>query len=129
MRAQRSTSASFITRPIKHRYPKMTGTECGAYILYGVTSTSFPYTFLRGLKVLMSTARSFLKAMKYGSKFTYQTVPRLLMIWMDMGEDPKSAKTETFNKICIEVTRGIPDIPAYKVSVSHFSGEGKILMA
>ncbi|KAI0032945.1 hypothetical protein K488DRAFT_78188 [Vararia minispora EC-137] len=67
-----------------------------------------------GLKLLNATARCFLKALRYGSKFTYQMVPRLLMIWMDMGEETRVASSETYRKMCAEISRAIPDIPAYK---------------
>jgi hypothetical protein len=76
--------------------------------------------------MLVMTVRCFLKAMKYGSKFTYQTVPRLLTIWMDMGEDARMLKTENFAKVCHEMSRSIPDIPAYKVRYSLYLLSGLI---
>lgn len=69
-------------------------------------------------KIRVLAVRSFMKAIKYGSKFTYQSVPRLLTIWLDMGEDKELRKTESFIKVMAEVNRILPDIPAYKVRLS-----------
>jgi len=54
--------------------------------------------------------------MKYGNKFIYQTVPRLLTIWLDMGEDPTIRSDECFTKITAEISRAINGVPAFKVS-------------
>ena len=69
----------------------------------------------------MLALRAFMRVIKYGSKFTYQSVPRLLTIWLDMGEDGELRKTETFNKVMSEINRALPDIPAYKVRPVSFS--------
>ncbi|KAI0068558.1 hypothetical protein BV25DRAFT_1792048 [Artomyces pyxidatus] len=68
----------------------------------------------RGTRMHLQTVRCFTKAIKYGSKFVYQTVPRLLTIWLDMGQDSGLAQTETFAKINSEVSRAIKGVPAYK---------------
>jgi len=54
--------------------------------------------------------------MKYGNKFIYQTVPRLLTIWLDMGEDVTVNTHEYFTKISAEISRAIGGVPAFKVS-------------
>jgi serine/threonine-protein kinase ATR len=54
--------------------------------------------------------------MKYGNKFIYQTVPRLLTIWLDMGEDPVVRSDDNFTKITAEISRAISGVPAFKVS-------------
>lgn len=54
--------------------------------------------------------------MKYGNKFIYQTVPRLLTIWLDMGEDDTVNTHEYFTKISAEISRAISGVPAFKVS-------------
>lgn len=63
----------------------------------------------------LSTIRCFTKAMKYGNKFIYQTVPRLLTIWLDMGEDPAVRSDDGFTKITAEISRAINGVPAFKV--------------
>ena len=63
--------------------------------------------------------RAFLKAIRYGSKFTYQSVPRLLTIWLDMGENATLRKTESFNKVMGDINSILPDIPAYKVCTGY----------
>lgn len=68
----------------------------------------------------LQTVRSYTKAMKYGSKYIYQTVPRLLTLWLDLGEDEVIAKTDTFTKINLEVKRVCDSVPAYKVSLSLY---------
>ncbi|KZV76007.1 hypothetical protein PENSPDRAFT_570505 [Peniophora sp. CONT] len=68
----------------------------------------------RAARLRVLAVRSFMKAIKYGSKFTYQSVPRLLTIWLDMGEDADLRKTESFTKVMGEINRILPDIPAYK---------------
>ena len=79
------------------------------------------FTFSRsqigsGLRMRLSTIRCFTKAMKYGNKFIYQTVPRLLTIWLDMGEDATVNTHEYFVKISAEISRAISGVPAFKVS-------------
>ena len=74
------------------------------------------FTIGSGLRMRLSTVRCFTKAMKYGNKFIYQTVPRLLTIWLDMGEDATVNKHETFIKISAEISRAINGVPAFKVS-------------
>ena len=62
------------------------------------------------------TVRFFAKAIKYGSKYVYQTVPRLLTIWLDLGEDMKLRNSDVFKKLNETVARAIKEIPPYKVS-------------
>ena len=69
----------------------------------------------RGMRMRLATVRCFTKAMKYGNKFIYQTVPRLLTIWLDMGEDPTARSYETYTKITAEISRAIGGVPAFKV--------------
>ncbi|CDO73801.1 hypothetical protein BN946_scf185015.g130 [Trametes cinnabarina] len=68
----------------------------------------------RGLKMNFQTVRAFTRAMKYGSKYTYQTVPRVLTIWLDLAEDSRACATELFQKINDEVSRAIRSTPVYK---------------
>ena len=61
------------------------------------------------------TVRCFAKAIRFGSKYIYQTVPRLLTIWLDLGEDDKTAGTDVFKKLNDVVAKAIKDAPVYKV--------------
>jgi len=86
----------------------------GVYIV--VSGFLLFYTMGRGLRMRLATVRCFTKAMKYGNKFIYQTVPRLLTIWLDMGEDPIVRSDECYTKITAEISRAIVGVPAFKVS-------------
>ncbi|KAJ3568764.1 hypothetical protein NP233_g5503 [Leucocoprinus birnbaumii] len=46
----------------------------------------------RGLKMIQATMRAFTRAVKQGSKYLYQTVPRLLTLWLDLAEGNSSDK-------------------------------------
>lgn len=61
------------------------------------------------------TVKYFAKAIVYGSKYVYQTVPRLLTIWLDMGEHLTPAITEVFKKLNTNVASAIKHAPVYKV--------------
>ncbi|KAI0268140.1 hypothetical protein BC834DRAFT_678146 [Gloeopeniophorella convolvens] len=69
---------------------------------------------IRGLRMRLSTVRCFTKAMKYGTKFIYQTVPRLLTLWLDMGEDTSVNQHECFTKINAEIHRTISGVAVIK---------------
>jgi serine/threonine-protein kinase ATR len=86
-----------------------------------VISYLFMFTMNSGLRMRLSTVRCFTKAMKYGSKFIYQTVPRLLTIWLDMGEDSTVRSDEGFTKINAEISRAINGVPAFKVRLDLMS--------
>ncbi|KAG6891315.1 hypothetical protein C0992_009196 [Termitomyces sp. T32_za158] len=60
------------------------------------------------------TVRSFAKAIKLGSKYVYQTVPRLLTIWLDLGDDRAIAGTDVFKRLNENVSTAIADCPVYK---------------
>ncbi|KAI9068446.1 hypothetical protein FKP32DRAFT_1561636 [Trametes sanguinea] len=68
----------------------------------------------RGLKMNFQTVRAFTRAIRYGSKYTYQTVPRVLTIWLDLAEDSRACATDVFQKINEEVHRAIKSAPVYK---------------
>lgn len=63
----------------------------------------------------LQTVRCYGKAIRYGSKYIYQTVPRLLTLWLDMGEDATVADTEIFQRVNKEVAKAIQSVPTYKV--------------
>ncbi|OCH94317.1 hypothetical protein OBBRIDRAFT_823598 [Obba rivulosa] len=68
----------------------------------------------RGTRMNLQTVRYFSKAIKYGTKYIYQTVPRLLTIWLDMGENPTIASGEIFPRVNGEIARAIKSVPVYK---------------
>jgi hypothetical protein len=72
----------------------------------------------RGLKMNLYTVRFFAKAIKFGSKYVYQTVPRLLTIWLDLGENGTLAGNEAFKKLNEAVAKAIKETPIYKVRVT-----------
>ena len=61
------------------------------------------------------TVRSYATAIRVGSKYAYQAIPRLLTIWLDMGEDDTFANCDQFVKINGEIQRAIARTPVYKV--------------
>ncbi|KAJ6515319.1 hypothetical protein C8R45DRAFT_1139488, partial [Mycena sanguinolenta] len=69
---------------------------------------------IRGLKMNVSTVKSYGRAIKHGSKYVYQTVSRLLTIWLDLGEDRRVATQETFKKLNDSVAKIIKEAPVYK---------------
>lgn len=69
----------------------------------------------RGLKMNLSTIRAYAEAINLGTKYIYQTVPRLLTLWLDLGEDAKVAETDTFRLINQAVSGAIKNSPTYKV--------------
>ncbi|CAK5275112.1 unnamed protein product [Mycena citricolor] len=69
----------------------------------------------RGIRMNASTIKSFTRAIKYGSKYVYQTVPRLITIWLDLGEDRKTNTQETYKRLNDTIIlKAIRDTPAYK---------------
>ena len=62
------------------------------------------------------TVRAYSAAIRTGTKYTYQTIPRLLTLWLDMGEDSTLYQSETFKSINSEVDHAIESTPVYMVS-------------
>ncbi|RPD66901.1 hypothetical protein L226DRAFT_452477 [Lentinus tigrinus ALCF2SS1-7] len=73
-----------------------------------------PEKTTRGMRMNLQTVRSFTRAIRYGSKYIYQTLPRVLTIWLDMAEDSERANHDVFAKINVEVSRAIKMAPVYK---------------
>jgi len=67
--------------------------------------------------MILATIRAFSRAIKQGSKYVYQTVPRLLTLWLDTGEDSPLEKDhrEIITKCNGLADKAIREIPAYKV--------------
>ncbi|KAJ7506601.1 hypothetical protein B0H11DRAFT_1706690 [Mycena galericulata] len=68
----------------------------------------------RGVKMNASTVKSYSRAIRHGSKYIYQTVPRLLTIWLDLGEDRKMAALDTYRKLNDSIAKTIKEAPVYK---------------
>ncbi|KDR84098.1 hypothetical protein GALMADRAFT_219929 [Galerina marginata CBS 339.88] len=68
----------------------------------------------RGLKMNVYTIRCFSKAIMHGSKFVYQTIPRILTIWLDLGEDRTLASSDAFKKMTEIVARAMKEAPVFK---------------
>jgi len=68
------------------------------------------------------TVRFFAKAIKFGSKYVYQTVPRLLTIWLDLGENGTLAGGDLFKKLNEAVAKAIKETPVYKVRAMSPTG-------
>lgn len=61
------------------------------------------------------TVKSYVKAITHGSKFVYQTVPRMLTIWLDLGEDKRACQDDSYKKMTDVISRAFRDAPVYKV--------------
>ncbi|KAE9410202.1 hypothetical protein BT96DRAFT_913020 [Gymnopus androsaceus JB14] len=68
----------------------------------------------RGLRMNLSTVKAYADAINLGTKYIYQTVPRLLTLWLDLGEDAQVAGSETFKSINQAVAHAIKASPPYK---------------
>ncbi|KAF7432763.1 serine/threonine-protein kinase M1 [Pleurotus ostreatus] len=68
----------------------------------------------RGPKLCYYTVKYFIKSLKYGSKHVYQTVPRLLTVWLDMADNEKMVTSDQFPKINELIIRAFQEIPLYK---------------
>ncbi|KIY53078.1 hypothetical protein FISHEDRAFT_34031 [Fistulina hepatica ATCC 64428] len=76
---------------------------------------SLPPKEQRNRHVLIShTVYCYARALKHGSKYVYQTIPRLLTIWLDMGADAEICQQEEFRKINSIVEKAIKETPVYK---------------
>ncbi|KAH7887463.1 hypothetical protein F5I97DRAFT_2009110, partial [Phlebopus sp. FC_14] len=68
----------------------------------------------RAIRMNAHTVRDYGKAMLWGSKYVYQAIPRMLTLWLDLGENPKTASHPIFAKINSAVATAIDSIPMYK---------------
>ena len=66
----------------------------------------------------VETIKHFSKAIQCGSKYIYQTVPRVLTLWLDMGEDT-DAIPKDLDIANHEVSKLIKAAPIYKVCSSN----------
>ncbi|KAI0776189.1 hypothetical protein BD413DRAFT_469293 [Trametes elegans] len=68
----------------------------------------------RGMRMNFQTVVQFIRAMKTGSKYIYQAMPRVLTIWLDLAEDKKTSTHDIFIKINDEVSRQVKHVAAFK---------------
>ncbi|TCD67266.1 serine/threonine-protein kinase M1 [Steccherinum ochraceum] len=68
----------------------------------------------RGTRMNLQTVRCYGKAIRFGSKYIYQTVPRLLTLWLDMGEHKEISQTDIYSRINKELAKVIQTVPTYK---------------
>ncbi|KAG1752448.1 uncharacterized protein EDB91DRAFT_1243215 [Suillus paluster] len=68
----------------------------------------------RGIRMNFQTIKCFTEAAAYGNKFVYQTIPRLLTLWLDMGERKAPAEHPLFVQVNDVVAGSIDGIPVYK---------------
>ncbi|KAI0340807.1 hypothetical protein BDW22DRAFT_1397789 [Trametopsis cervina] len=69
----------------------------------------------RGEVMNLNTIKCFGEAIAHGDKYIYQTVPRLLTLWLDMGENHKdSADHKPTKKATAYLIRHTKEAPAYK---------------
>ncbi|CAL1700250.1 unnamed protein product [Somion occarium] len=69
---------------------------------------------VRGTRMNLQTVKCYSKAMKFGSKYIYQTVPRLLTLWLDMAVEVKPADIDIFKKTNNEVAKTVKSVPVWK---------------
>ena len=65
--------------------------------------------------MVLFTVKQYARSLRFGSKYTYETIPRLLTLWLDMGEDAVLSNGETFPQINREMDNAIKHTPVYKV--------------
>ena len=63
----------------------------------------------------LATVKAYSIAIRFGSKYAYQTIPRLLTLWLDMGEDANLSTSDVYIAINSEVEVAIKLTPTYKV--------------
>jgi serine/threonine-protein kinase ATR len=65
----------------------------------------------------LATIRAFTRAVKLGSKYVYQAVPRLLTLWLDLRGSVNLEKEyrDVISKCHDQAQKAIREIPAYKV--------------
>lgn len=66
------------------------------------------------MKMSLHTVRAYVRAIKHGQKFIYQTVPRLLTLWLDIGEHREMSEHKNYGYMLTEIERAIKIIPVYK---------------
>lgn len=68
----------------------------------------------------LQTVHAYAKATRYGSKYIYETVPRMLTIWLDLGDHPTISKNDIYRRLNGEVERSLKTVPAWKVRIFKY---------
>lgn len=68
------------------------------------------------------TVRNYARAVGLGSKYVYQAIPRMLTLWLDIGENPRTSNHHVFAKTHTAVCQAVDSVPAYKASF-HYTNE------
>ncbi|KAG9317708.1 hypothetical protein JVU11DRAFT_1921 [Chiua virens] len=68
----------------------------------------------RGVRLNAHTIMNYVKAVGLGSKYVYQAIPRILTLWLDLGENNKTKSHTIFIKVQTTVGQSVDTIPAYK---------------
>ncbi|KAF8138751.1 hypothetical protein EV363DRAFT_1394182 [Boletus edulis] len=68
----------------------------------------------RAIRMNAHTIKNYAKAVGLGSKYVYQAIPRMLTLWLDLGENPKTATHSVFFKIHTSICQAVESVPAYK---------------
>lgn len=68
----------------------------------------------RGIRLHAHTVRNYARAVGLGSKYVYQAIPRMLTLWLDLGENPKIATHPIYSKVHTAICRAVDSVPAYK---------------
>jgi hypothetical protein len=64
----------------------------------------------------INTIKCFGESIAHGDKYIYQTVPRLLTLWLDMGEYHKeNEQHKPTRRATAFLVKHIREVPAYKV--------------
>lgn len=78
----------------------------------------------RGLKMVVFIIRAYASAIKAGNKYTFQTIPRLITLWLDIGEDTQLSQTEQFATINAEIHAAVQQTPVYKARICDLRSQG-----
>jgi hypothetical protein len=55
-------------------------------------------------RLLLQVVRAYVKAIQLGSKYIYQIVPRLLTIWLDLGQTPEKTTDDLLRSVLREMS-------------------------
>ncbi len=58
--------------------------------------------------------RAYASAIRAGNKYTFQTIPRLITLWLDIGEDSQLSQNDQFSTINSEVLAAVQTTPSTK---------------
>lgn len=81
----------------------------------------------RGMKMKLSTIRFFTQAIIHGNKYIYQTLPRVLTLWLDMGDKGanESKDKAMTTRATSEISRIYDAVPVYKVNLLYAARSAK----